>query len=114
LRQILINLVGNAIKFTEKGSVHLRFYRPDADHWAMQVKDTGQGISKEAQTYIFDAFRQADSSYTRRHTGSGLGLSIVKQLTELMGGDISVQSQLEQGSNFTVVFPITLEKDITL
>lgn len=111
LRQILINLVGNAIKFTREGSVQLRLYQPDATHWAMQVSDTGQGISKEAQIYIFDAFRQADSSNTRRHSGSGLGLSIVKELIELMGGEISVQSQLGHGSTFTVVFPLILRQD---
>jgi PAS domain S-box-containing protein len=106
LQQILINLIGNAIKFTNEGRIHLRIFRPDATHWAMEVSDTGCGIPLEAQSYIFDPFRQVDSSTTREHTGSGLGLSIVKQLTALMGGDITLTSQVGKGSTFTVILPL--------
>jgi signal transduction histidine kinase len=80
LQQILVNLISNAIKFTETGEIYVRLYRPDPAHWAMQVTDSGPGIPKKAQTYIFEPFRQVDGSMTRQHGGTGLGLSIVKQL----------------------------------
>jgi signal transduction histidine kinase len=108
LHQILANLVGNAIKFTEQGSVHLRVFLPDKTRWALEVSDTGPGIPKEAGEYIFDAFRQVDSSDTRKHSGVGLGLSIVKQLTTLMGGEITLESEVGRGSTFTVVLPLVL------
>jgi PAS domain S-box-containing protein len=106
LHQILENLLTNAIKFTEKGEVAVRAYLHDNDHWALEVEDTGPGIPPEAHEYIFEPFRQVDSSITREFAGPGLGLSIVKQLTELMGGRIELQSELEQGSTFTVVLPL--------
>ena len=106
LHQMLINLVGNAVKFTDEGTVQLRAYRPDADHWALEISDTGHGIPKQAQDFIFDAFRQVDGTSTREHAGSGLGLSIVKQLTTLMGGDITLTSKVEKGSTFTIVLPL--------
>jgi len=108
LQQILINLVGNAIKFTEEGKVHVRTYRADDTHWALEVSDTGRGISKEAQTYIFEPFRQADEPLVREYSGAGLGLSIVKQLTDMMGGRIELESELGRGSTFTIVLPIAL------
>ncbi len=107
LQQIINNLMGNAIKFTEQGSVHLRLYGLDAGHWAVDVSDTGPGIASEAQAYIFDPFHQVDATATRQHGGFGLGLSIVKQLVGLMEGQILVQSQPGQGSRFTVVLPYT-------
>jgi len=107
LRQIIINLVSNAIKFTDRGAVGVHIYRADDVHWAIQVTDTGCGIPAEAQTYIFDSFRQVDETAIRKqHTGSGLGLSIVKQLTDLMGGQITLTSQEGQGSTFTVLLPL--------
>jgi PAS domain S-box-containing protein len=106
LRQILVNLVGNAVKFTQAGSVAIQIYRPDPDHWALQVSDTGDGIPLESQAYIFEQFRQVDGTATRSHAGSGLGLSIVKQLTHLMGGELSLASQLGQGSSFTIVLDL--------
>jgi PAS domain S-box-containing protein len=106
LHQILINLVGNAIKFTEEGNVSMRVYMADADYWAMKVSDTGPGISEEAQSYIFEPFRQADESATREYSGAGLGLSIVRQLVEMMGGRIDLESEVEEGSTFTVVLPL--------
>jgi signal transduction histidine kinase len=73
LQQILVNLVSNAIKFTAQGTVQVRLFQPDADHWAIQVADTGIGIPREAQAYIFEPFRQVDGSMTRTQVGSGLG-----------------------------------------
>jgi signal transduction histidine kinase len=106
VQQILTNLVGNAIKFTETGSVEVSLYRPDARYWAMQVSDTGPGIPPEAQQYIFEPFRQVDGSMTRLHKGSGLGLSIVKELTTLIGGQVMVESEPGRGSAFTVLLPL--------
>jgi PAS domain S-box-containing protein len=107
LQQILVNLVSNAIKFTQTGGVRVCLYRPDPAHWAMQVSDTGPGIPVEAQSYIFEPFRQVDGSITRVHAGAGLGLSIVKQLTILMGGQITLESEVGRGSTFTVQLPLT-------
>ncbi len=106
LYQILTNLIGNAIKFTEEGSVNVRVYMHDADHWALAVTDTGPGIAPEAREYIFEAFRQADESVTREYSGAGLGLSIAKQLVSLMGGEIRLESEVGKGSTFTVILPL--------
>jgi signal transduction histidine kinase len=106
LRQILANLIGNAVKFTEEGSINLRIFCPDEDHWALQVSDTGPGIPDEAQAHVFDAFWQLDGTATRRHSGFGLGLSIVKQLTTLMGGEVILESKVGQGTTFTVLLPL--------
>ena len=106
LHQVLVNLVSNAIRFTEQGAVHVRAYRPDASHWALEVSDTGRGIPAEAQARIFDAFRQADDSVTREHTGFGLGLSIVRQLITMMGGEITLASEVGRGSTFTVILTL--------
>jgi signal transduction histidine kinase len=106
LQQILINLVGNAVKFTNSGEVSINIYCPDPANWAMQVTDTGASISKEAQAYIFEPFRQVNNAITRENRGTGLGLSIAKQLVELMGGEIIVESEIDRGSTFTVVLPI--------
>jgi PAS domain S-box-containing protein len=106
LHQILINFANNAIKFTEEGGVDVRIYMHDEDYWAMAVSDTGIGIPKHAQEYIFEPFRQVDESATREYGGAGLGLSIVKQLVEMMGGWIDLQSEEGKGSTFTVVLPL--------
>jgi PAS domain S-box-containing protein len=106
LQQILVNLVNNALKFTEKGSVHIRLFCPDRKHWAMEVQDTGMGIPEDEQEHIFDPFRQVDNSMTRKYAGFGLGLSIVNQLVALMGGDVAVKSTVGVGSVFTVILPI--------
>ena len=105
LQQILFNLTSNAIKFTESGTVHARIFLPDASHWALEVTDTGIGISSEVQAEVFKPFWQADSSATRQYRGSGLGLSIVKELAELMEGAVTLTSQPGKGSTFTVIFP---------
>lgn len=107
LHQIILNLVGNAIKFTKEGKVGVRVYLQDAKHWAIEVSDTGPGIEAEAQTYIFDAFRQIDDPTTRENIGSGLGLSIVKQLTGLLGGEVKLESKVGEGSKFTIILPTT-------
>ena len=104
LRQIVVNLVGNAIKFTEQGEVVLRVQAETSDNGDIQlhfsVADTGIGIPPDKQAVIFEAFSQADSSTTRRYGGTGLGLTISAQLVELMGGSIWVESQPGRGSTF--------------
>ena len=111
VQQILINLVSNAIKFTDAGHVQVRLYRPDADHWAMEVADSGPGIPAEAQAQIFEPFGQVDGSQTRKHRGTGLGLAIVDQLTALMGGQITLDSQVGLGAVFTIFLPLILPKE---
>lgn len=107
VRQVAINLVSNALKFTENGGVTIRCTRTQ-DHEALQisVEDTGVGISPAALSYIFEAFRQADGSTTRRFGGTGLGLTIAKKLIELQGGEIAVESAIGQGSTFSFTLPV--------
>jgi PAS domain S-box-containing protein len=109
LRQVLINLVGNALKFTSKGQVVVRV-RPEsinihATTFLFSVSDTGIGIPEDKQKIIFEAFAQADASTTRRYGGSGLGLTISNQLVQLMGGRISIESKPEEGSTFYFTLP---------
>jgi signal transduction histidine kinase/CheY-like chemotaxis protein/streptogramin lyase len=105
LQQILINLVDNAIKFTEKGLVYLSVesVSTDKEHTTLQfsITDTGIGMNPRKQIHLFDAFSQADDSITKKYGGTGLGLTISKQLIELMNGTISVKSELTKGSVFT-------------
>jgi PAS domain S-box-containing protein len=105
LQQVMVNLVNNAVKFTDKGGISMRIYRVTDAHWAFDVTDTGPGIAVEDQKYIFDPFRQVDGTATRAHGGIGLGLSIVKRIADLMGGRIFVQSALGHGTTFTVILP---------
>jgi len=106
LRQVLINLIGNAIKFTDSGSVTLNVLLTSDDinkaNIRLEVLDTGIGISKEALPKIFDSFTQADSSTTRKYGGTGLGTTISKQIIELMGGKIGVESEPGKGSLFWI------------
>lgn len=106
LRQILINLVANALKFTKQGEVSVRIFKPDPAHWAMQISDTGIGIPEEAHATIFEPFQKVNSSLTRNNRGVGLGLTITKQLIELLGGQIILASEVGKGSTFLVMLPI--------
>jgi signal transduction histidine kinase len=105
VRQVLVNLIANAVKFTEHGGVTIR--ASVVDGWiTMAVVDTGVGISPEAQTYIFEEFRQADASTTRRYGGTGLGLAISRRLIALHGGRIWVESTVGVGSSFLFTLPV--------
>ena len=109
LRQVLLNLVGNGIKFTDAGSVRLRVERREAagQSWLhVAVTDTGPGIPAEQLARIFERFEQADNSLTRSHGGSGLGLAICRQLVGLMGGEIRAESWLGTGSTFHCTLPL--------
>ena len=110
LRQILINLVGNAVKFTDKGSVEVRVAwekEPTSSHVTLviEVQDTGLGIPQDKLDMIFKPFVQAGTHREKEKQGTGLGLSIVKRLTEIMGGSVTVASVMEQGSAFHLRFP---------
>ena len=119
LRQVLVNLVGNAVKFTHEGNVTLTLRRvgeapggPEARALLQfEVEDTGIGIDADVVRTVFDAFTQADGSTTRKYGGSGLGLAISKQLVEAMGGRIEVKSLPGEGSRFTVTVPLLTSKD---
>ncbi|MBI5100987.1 MAG: response regulator [Nitrospirae bacterium] len=121
LRQVLMNLVENAIKFTDKGKITVEVIKEDAAPDAtcregmvglhFMVTDTGTGISSEDQGMIFGKFTQADSSTTRKYGGAGLGLSLTKSLVELMGGDIWVESEVGKGSTFHVALTLAYQQD---
>jgi signal transduction histidine kinase len=112
IQQIMVNLVNNAVKFTEQGGIHVHIYKVAEDYWAFDVTDTGPGISVEDQRIIFDPFRQVGKITTRSHGGIGLGLAIVKRLVDLMGGRIFLKSIVGQGSTFTVILPILTIKAV--
>ncbi len=113
IRQILVNLIGNALKFTEKGEILLKIelFEKKNDIYLIRfrVRDSGIGISAEAQDKIFNSFSQADGSTTRKFGGTGLGLTISKKLTELMGGKIGLKSQPDLGSTFWFAIPLKKE-----
>jgi signal transduction histidine kinase len=109
LTQVLLNLVGNAIKFTETGEVTIRVSSPDA-HFLVSVTDTGPGIAVADQQKIFEEFQQADPSSTRAKGGTGLGLSIARWIVQLHGGRLWVESSPGQGSAFTFTVPIRVER----
>lgn len=109
LRQVLINLLGNAIKFTERGGVTLRLRSEAQDPGyllTLEVEDTGIGIAAEKIERVFERFSQADADTTRLYGGTGLGLTISRELVALMGGRITVDSTLGQGSCFTLCLPL--------
>ena len=105
IKRALINLLSNAIKFTESGTITVKAWEVDEKKIAISVTDTGMGIAPEDCDKIFQAFRQADQSFTRQHSGTGLGLAITQSLVKMMGGKISLDSNLGQGSTFTVEIP---------
>jgi signal transduction histidine kinase len=109
LKQSVLNLLSNAVKFTEQGEVRVAAWREDG-LVKLTVSDTGIGMSQEALRYIFDEFRQADMSSTRKYGGTGLGLAIVKKFINLMGGEIVVESEVGKGSKFTITLPMELGK----
>jgi signal transduction histidine kinase/DNA-binding response OmpR family regulator len=115
LRQVLMNLVGNAIKFTKAGTVQLRvrLYRSEGLDVEFQVKDSGIGIPEDALASIFDSFSQADISTTRKFGGTGLGLTISRKLVELMGGKLTVTSVEGEGSDFRFVLPLQESRQAT-
>jgi signal transduction histidine kinase len=109
LAQVLLNLVGNAIKFTDAGAVQIQVAATDGA-FAVAVSDTGPGISTVDQQKIFEEFQQADSSSTRSKSGTGLGLAIVKRIIEMHGGRVWVESNLGQGSTFWFTLPVRVEQ----
>jgi PAS domain S-box-containing protein len=111
LLQIMINLIGNAIKFTQLGFVTVRIACPDDRYWSIEVTDSGIGIAKEYQARIFEPFQQADKALSPHNRGIGLGLSITKQLVDLMGGRIVLESEFEKGSAFKIFLPILKPSD---
>lgn len=106
LRQVLINLIGNAVKFTSSGSVTIKVYPLPNQGVTFEIIDTGIGMSPEQTLHVFDAFSQADASMSRRYGGTGLGTTISKQLVELMGGSIEVESELGKGTTFRFTLPL--------
>ncbi|MFW2852274.1 ATP-binding protein [Sphingomonas sp. TX0543] len=105
LRQIVFNLLSNAVKFTHTGSIGVTT-EVAGDRWRLSVADTGIGIAPAKHEAIFEAFRQADTGTTRQYGGTGLGLAICRNLARAMGGDVSVQSDLDQGATFTIDLPL--------
>jgi two-component system sensor histidine kinase BarA len=111
LRQLLMNLLGNAVKFTQRGEVTLELSQGNSPgELCFHVRDTGVGIEAEALQMVFEPFQQADASTTRRFGGTGLGLTICRDLATLMGGRVDVQSEPGQGTCFTLVLPLPLAK----
>ncbi|MDT0602031.1 ATP-binding protein [Thalassotalea castellviae] len=116
IKQILFNLIGNAIKFTEEGEIIVKaeqVHKANVDYLVCSIIDTGVGIDEDKLATVFESFQQADSSTTRNFGGSGLGLSISKQLSQLLKGDITVESVENQGSKFTVTIPLEIIEDFT-
>jgi signal transduction histidine kinase len=111
LKQVLLNLIGNAIKFTDSGEVAVHIALDEA-HFKVSISDTGPGISSVDQEKIFAEFQQADSSATREKGGTGLGLAIVKRIIELHGGTVGVESTLGRGSMFWITLPIIVEQQV--
>jgi PAS domain S-box-containing protein len=111
LRQILTKLISNAIKYTKRGFVEFGYRLKDDETLIFHVKDTGIGIKPEKQKIIFDYFRQTEESYTRIFSGNGLGLSIAQGYTKLLGGRISVESEINKGSTFYFTIPFKQVED---
>ena len=127
LKQILINLVSNAVKFTEAGTITIAarildkadtagddFFAPQRTYVALSVSDQGVGLNAEEMRYVFEAFRQVDGSLTRKSGGTGLGLAITKKFAELLEGKIEVESVKGEGTIFTVVLPLSISNDMQM
>ena len=111
LTQVLLNLVGNAIKFTDRGEVAIRASTADGSY-TVAVHDTGPGIAEKDQARIFEEFQQADLSITKQKSGSGLGLAIAKRIIEMHRGRIWVESELGHGSTFVFTVPVNVETQV--
>ena len=107
VRQVVINLLSNAAKFTARGRVEAELFAHGREHFRIVVRDTGIGIGEGSLPIIFERFRQVDGSMTRSASGVGLGLSIVRQIVGLLGGEIEVTSKVGEGSTFTVTLPLS-------
>jgi signal transduction histidine kinase len=105
LQQVLVNIVSNAVKFTDKGGVTVDVSIVDSSNWQFQVRDTGIGMPPNAMAYIFEPFQQVDGTDKRKYKGTGLGLAITKRLVERLGGSIEVISELGKGSTFSIRLP---------
>ena len=111
LTQVVINLVGNAIKFTDAGEVVIKATATDGS-FHLSVRDTGPGISAADQAKLFQEFQQADNAITRKKGGTGLGLAISKRIIEMHGGKIWVESQVGQGSTFSFTVPVRVDQQV--
>jgi signal transduction histidine kinase len=111
LTQVLLNLVGNAIKFTDAGEVAVRAAMENGSY-TISVRDTGPGIAPADQVKIFEEFQQADTSQTKSKGGTGLGLSIAKRIVEMHGGRLWVESSLGNGSTFSFTVPLRVEQQV--
>jgi signal transduction histidine kinase len=109
LHQVLLNLAGNAVKFTEKGSIEIAANARDGN-FEILVRDTGPGVAPEHQRRIFEEFQQVDDSNTRQKGGTGLGLAISKRIVEMHGGTIGIESTPGSGSTFKVTIPVKAEE----
>ena len=109
LSQVLLNLVGNAVKFTDEGEVAIGAMAENGT-FVLTVRDTGPGVAPEDQDKIFGEFQQVDNSNTRKKGGTGLGLAISKRMVEMQGGTISVDSELGHGATFRVTLPIRVDE----
>ena len=113
LSQVLLNLMGNAVKFTDSGKVAVEASAADGS-FTLAVRDTGPGIAEGDEKRIFEEFQQVDNSMTKQKGGTGLGLAIAKRIVEMHGGTISVQSKLGVGSTFFINIPIRVESQVEL
>ena len=112
LRQIILNLLSNAAKFTEDGEIKISASRSNGS-LRLSVSDTGIGIREEELQHIFEEFRQGYMSNGQKYAGTGLGLTIAKKFANLLGGDITVESEVGKGSTFTVTLPVGPSENVT-